>query len=186
MKYDFSMVINKEMKNEIAQIGKYFNKKKVSTIISKVLQYLYPYIKYYHSLSNDFIPIYEKIQWNEKIHIRIDYKSYLILRKIRDDTNGYSIAYIIRKLIEFFIHKIKSFENLNSFLVWLNSFCARKSDKIKKKQYDVWKVMEKNHTNKLGRLTMDGKKREFPLKTPYISITYNEFYRPILFKYLNL
>lgn len=186
MKYDFSMVINKEIKNEISIIGKYYNKIKISTIISKILQSLYPYIKYYHTYSNDFIPIYEKIQWNEKIHVSIDYKSYLLLKKIRDDTNGYSIAYIIRRLIEFFINRIKSFENLNSFLVWLNSFCIRKSDKIKKKQYDVWKFMEINHMNKLGRLTIDGEKREFPLKTPYMSITYNEFHRPILFKYLNL
>lgn len=185
MKYDFSMVINKDIKSEIAQIGKYFNKKRISTIISRVLHYLYPYIKYSHSFSNDFIPIYEKFQWNEKIHVIIDYKTYLLLKKIRDDTNGYSIAYIVRRLIKFFIHKIQSFENLDSFLVWLNSLYIRKNNEIKKKQYDVWKIMEEKQINKLGRLIMDNKKREFPLKNPYLTITYNKFYRPILFKYLN-
>ncbi|HNZ26698.1 MAG TPA: hypothetical protein PLG34_08740 [Spirochaetota bacterium] len=186
MKYDFSMVINKQMKSDIIQIGEYFNKKRVSSIISKVLQYLYPYIKNYHSFSSDYIPVYEKIQWNEKIHVKIDYKLYLLFKKIRDDTNGYSIAYIIRRMIEFFMHKIQSFENLDSFLVWLNSLNVKKNIEIKKKQYDVWKIMEEKQINKLGRLIMDGKKREFPLNAPYLSIVYNQFYRPILFKYLNL
>jgi hypothetical protein len=89
-------------------------------------------------------------------------------------------------MIEFFMHKIQSFENLDSFLVWLNSLNVKKNIEIKKKQYDVWKIMEEKQINKLGRLIMDGKKREFPLNAPYLSIVYNQFYRPILFKYLNL
>lgn len=81
MKYDFSLVINNEIREKILYVGKYFISQRISTIISRIIDNMHPYLKYYHRVNNETLPVYEKINWNKKIHIRIDYKTYLLLKK---------------------------------------------------------------------------------------------------------
>lgn len=183
MKYDFSMVINNEIKENILDVGKYFKSQRLSTIISRIIDNMYPYLKYYNEVKKENIPVYEKINWDKKIHIRIDYKTYLLLKRIYDDTNGYSIAFVIRRIIDYFIQNIKNFKSLKEFMLKINELCKKKSTKIKKNQYDVWEFMKSQGICKLGRLIRDDKKREFPLNKPYLTVKYNEFYRPIEFSY---
>ena len=183
MKYDLSIVINQEIKLKIEKYGKYFNSKRVSTILSKILSVLYPYLNYYHSISKDYIPKYEKINWDKKIHVCIDYKIYLILKKIYEDTNGYSMAYIIRRMIDFFDENIEKYDNIEYFESWINDFCQIRKNNLKKRQFDVWKYMKDNDLNKFGRLIFCGERREFPLDYEYLSIKYNKYFRPIGFYY---
>lgn len=184
MKYDFSIVINKEIRENILKVSGYFKKKRLSSIISKILNIMYPYLKHYHTTTNEFIPIYEKIDWNEKIHICIDYKIYLIIKKICNDTNGYSMAYIIRRILEYFTENIEKYNNLEGFISDMVISSKKEKNKYVKKQFDVWGFMERNKMKKFGRLIRDGEKREFPLTRPFLSIKYNEYLRPIEFNYL--
>lgn len=183
MKYDFSIVINKEIRENILKATKYFNKKRISTIISKILTIMYPYLKNYHTIKEEYIPIYERINWNEKIHICIEYKIYLFIKKIYGDVNGYSMAYIIRRILEYFTENIQKYDNLVAFISDMIISTKREKNKFNKNQFDVWGFMDRNKMKRYGRLINDGEKREFPLKRPYLSIKYNEFLRPIEFNY---
>ncbi len=184
MKYDFSLVINNEIREKISDVGKYFNSKRISTIISKIIDNMYPYLKYYHKINKENVPIYEKLNWDKKIHIRIDYKSYLLLKKIYDDTNGDSMSFVIRIVIDYFVQNIEKFENLREFISKMNSLYKTNPRRIKKRQYNVWNFMESQGICKFGSLIRDDKKREFSLDAPYLTIKYNEFYRPIEYLYL--
>ncbi|MBP7553042.1 MAG: hypothetical protein KA885_06415 [Spirochaetes bacterium] len=183
MKYDFSLVINNEIREKILYVGKYFISQRISTIISRIIDNMHPYLKYYHRVNNETLPVYEKINWNKKIHIRIDYKTYLLLKKIYEDTNGYSIAFVIRRIIDYFIQNIEKFKSLGEFVLKINKLYKTKPHRIKKRQYDVWNIMKSQGISRFGRLIGDNKKREFPLNKHYLTIKYNEFYRPIEFSY---
>lgn len=101
MKYDLSIVINKHIEDNLSISRKYFNNaKRISTVISKILNLSYPLLKHYHFISKENLPKYERINWSKKIHLIIDYKVYLILKKICEDTNGYSIAFVVRRIID--------------------------------------------------------------------------------------
>lgn len=183
MKYDFSIVISQNIREKIALVENYFDKKRTSTIISKIVNLMYPYLNYYNNIAQEGIPVYEKINWNKKIHIRLEYKVYLALKKIYDDTNGYSIGYILRRILDFFVENIVKYKNIESFISWLVILCKKSTKIIKKAPYDVWSFMKKNNLISLGRLRIDDKKREFPLNRQYMSIKYNEYLRPIEFSY---
>lgn len=183
MKYDFSIVINQNIRNKISLVEKYFVTKRTSTIISKIVNLMYPYLKHYHNIAQEGIPVYEKINWNKKIHIRLDFKVYLTLKKIYDDTNGYSIGYVLRRILDFFIENIVKHENIESFLSWLIKLFKKSGTILKKAPFDVWDFMKKNNLKSLGRLRIDERKREFSLNRQYMSIKYNEYLRPIEFSY---
>jgi len=177
MKYDLSIVINKNIEDILSISKKYFNNtKRLSTVISKILNLSYPLLKKYHFFCKEDLPKYERINWTRKIHLNIDYKVYLILKKIYEDTNGYSMAYIVRRLIEFFVNRSRNFENINEYTLWLIKYCKNRVKRKIKNPLDVW-----SGTKKLGSMRFDGKKREFPIMKPYITIKYNEYYRPIEF-----
>ncbi|HOF00652.1 MAG TPA: hypothetical protein PK385_01645 [Spirochaetota bacterium] len=181
MKYDFSIVIGKNIKEKAELCQKYFNSKRTSTIIARILNLMYPYLKNYYSMIKDAIPVYEKISWDKKIHICIDYKVYLLLKKIYDDSNGYSMAYIIRRIIDYFVENIDKYKDITSFISYLDTKRKSKAHKTKLKQCDVWEIMKTNGLKKMGRLIFNNEKREFPLNRPYIAVKYNEFFRPIEF-----
>ena len=183
MKYDFSIVINNQIQKELSCAEKIFNTKRISTIISKVLNGMYPYIKSLHNFAKEEIPRYEKFHWDKKIHIRIDYKIYLLVKKIYEDTNGYSMAFIIRRILEYFIENSGKFNNVNEFDLWVSEFNKEYEKKIVKKPYDVWAIMENNGLRKMGCLLWDNEKREFPLNELLLSIKYNKFLRPIELKF---
>ncbi|HOF00003.1 MAG TPA: hypothetical protein PK385_03100 [Spirochaetota bacterium] len=183
MKYDLSIVINEQIQENILNVAKNFKKKRISTIISRILTIMYPYLKYYHTVTKEFIPVYERIDWNKKIHICIDYKIYLALKKIYEDTNGYSMAYIIRRISEYFTENIEKYDDLDSFISNMIILIKKEKNKFTKNQFDVWKFMEKRKIKKLGRIINDGEKREFSIKRPFLSIKYNEYLRPIEFSY---
>lgn len=179
MTYDFSLAINDDIRNSICDVQKYFNTKRTPAIISKIINLMYPYIKRYFQITEEYIPIYENISWNQKIHVCIDYKAYLLLKKIHDDTNSYSIAFIIRRIIEFFLANIFKHNNLEAFLSYLVILCKQNEKSIQKKQFNAWEFMRIHGLKKMGRLILDKEKREFPLDSPYLSIIYNKYYRPI-------
>jgi len=183
MKYDFSIVIGKNIREKVELCKKHFNSKKTSTTIAKILNLMYPYLKNYYSKIRDGIPVYENISWDKKIHICIDYKVYLLLKKIYDDSNAYSMAYVIRRIIDYFVENIEKYEDITHFISNLSKMYEAKPHKAKIKQYDVWKIMETNGLKKMGRLIFDNEKREFPLNRPYVAAKYNEFFRPIEFSY---
>ena len=183
MKYDFSIVINKKIREDINSVQKYFKKKKISSMISEILNIMYPYLKKYHELVVDGLPIYENISWDKKIHICIDYKVYLIIKKIYDDSNGYSMAYVIRRIIGYFVENITKFDNIGDFMFWIKKNCNKKHKIIRKKQYNVWKIMRDRGLKKMGCLLWDGKKREFSLTQPYLSVKHNKYLRNIQFSY---
>jgi len=179
MKYDFSLAINDDIRNSICDVQKYFNTKRTSSIVTKIINLMYPYIKQHFLITEDYIPVYENISWDQKIHICIDYKTYLLLKKIHESTNSYSIAFIIRRIIDFFIENIFKHENLEAFLSYLVVLCKRDGNFILKKQFNVWEFMRVNGLKKMGRLILDKENREFPLDSPYLSILYNKYYRAI-------
>lgn len=183
MKYDFSIVIGKDIREKAELCKKCFNSKRTSTIIAKILNLMYPFLKNYYSMIKDAIPVYEKISWDKKIHICIDYKVYLLLKKIYDDSNGYSMAYVIRRIIDYFVENIDKYKDINSFIMYLNNQSKKKAHNKRIKSYDVWKIMKLNGLKKMGRLIFDNEKREFPLNRPYVAVNYNEFFRPIEFSY---
>lgn len=184
MKYDFSLVINDEIKNALTAFEVFFNQKRTSAIISKILNIMYPYLKNSCNFTKEEIPRYEKLNWNKKIHITIDYKFYLLIKKIYEDTNGYSMAFIIRRTLDFFIKNIKKHRSIENFIFWLKKLCNNMNiKKIKKKPLDVWKIMEENRLKRLGRLIWDNEKREFPIEKKFVTIKYNEFFRPIGLSY---
>ena len=185
MKYDFSIVINDGINNALTQLEEFFNKKRTSTIISKILNIMYPFLKNAYNFTKEEIPRYEKLSWNKKIHITIDYKIYLLLKKIYEDTNGYSMAFIIRRTLDFFIKNIKKHKSIDNFVFWLKKLIAKNGyiKKIEKKPFDVWKFMEDNQIKRLGRLIWDNEKREFPIKKQFFNVKYNEYFRPIGLSY---
>lgn len=184
MKYDFSIVINDDVSNALTALEEHFNKKRTSTIIAKILNIMYPFLKNAYNFIKEEIPRYEKLNWNKKIHITIDYKIYLLLKKIYEDTNGYSMAFIIRRTLDFFIKNIKKHKSIDNFVFWLKKLSEKGNiKKIEKKPFDVWKFMEDNQIKKLGRLIWDNEKREFPIKKEFLTVKYNEFFRPIGLSY---
>ncbi len=179
MKYDFSLTINNDIRDSIHNVQKFFDTNRTSTTITKIINLMYPYIKRYLLVTEEYIPIYENISWDQKIHICIDYKVYLLLKKIHDDTNSYSIAFIIRRILDFFIDNISKHQNIESFLSYLVILCKKNETSIKKEQFDVWEFMRIHGLKKMGRLILDKEKREFPLDSPHLSITHNKYYRSI-------
>ena len=181
MKYDFSLTINSDIRDSIHNVQKFFDTNRTSTTITKIINLMYPYIKRYLLVTEEYIPVYENISWDQKIHICIDYKVYLLLKKIYDDSNGYSMAYIIRRIIDYFVENIDKYKDITSFISYLDTKRKSKAHKTKLKQCDVWEIMKTNGLKKMGRLIFNNEKREFPLNRPYIAVKYNEFFRPIEF-----
>lgn len=109
MKHDFHLVMNYKIKNSIIALSKYLNTSLSSTIVY-IIKTIFPMLTKYHNFSGeDYNGKYKFIDADSDIHIYMKEDDYRRIRKVYNDMHVFSMAIIIRWMIEEFLLGVKKF-----------------------------------------------------------------------------
>jgi hypothetical protein len=108
MKHDFHLMVNSKMKREIIKISKKLNKSISSTIVY-IIKTLNSMLKRYHFIYPESKKDgkYKFINAKKHIHIYMNETDYRMIKHIYANMYIYSMAIIIRRMIEIYIAKVK-------------------------------------------------------------------------------
>ena len=144
MKHSFHLTVNSEMKKLIIEFSKKLNLS-ISSGIIYIIHIIYPLIKKYHNFGEEGLNgQYRFINASSNIHINMDINDYRIIRKIHNDMYIYSMAIIIRWMIEEFFKGIKKYGFIK-FLKIMQRFGNIEECRLKRikqfKKYEAYKHM---------------------------------------------
>jgi len=149
--------------NSIEKLKKIFNIKfeSLSGKIKYIIKSSYKFIEKSHFTDKEKKSCYKKINNNKNVHVYLKEEDYRRLKQIHQDLNYFSIAQIIRKIINKFIFYFEKY-GLDILIKKINILSKKISLKLTK-------IIHKN--------------KQLYHKS-YYTITYNEKFSPISFKLL--
>ncbi len=158
------MIHNFHFKIEISSIERLkkinnIKLKSLSGIIKYIIKLSYKFIEKSHYFDNEENSCYKKINTNKNIHIYLQEEDYRRLKQIHQDLNYFSIAQILRKII-------------NKFLYYYEKYGL---EKLLKKINILTKMITLKFVNKIY-------KNKHMYHKSYYSITYNKKFSPIYYK----
>ena len=102
--YELHFVTTSEMKKKIAKIAKK-EKISLSKLICYVLQKFSDRIKKRYCFGSEDENVYERVNADASIHFYLPKEDYRFLKKIHVDLNFFSMAKLLRSILEFFIEE---------------------------------------------------------------------------------
>ena len=141
--HDFHLVLTTEMKNNIIKLSKKFNKSMSGMVIHilKLTDYL---MKKIHYFDNEDFNTYIFIKADTDLHVYMNEKDYRMIKLLKYNLNFFSMAIIVRKMIELFFYYSTKF-GYERLLKILNKFrgiwwCKMRRDKEWGK-YEIYKQL---------------------------------------------
>jgi len=133
--------------------------KSMSGIIKFIIKSSYKFIEKSHFFDKEENSYYKKINGNKNVHVYLNEEDYRRLKQIHQDLNYFSIAQILRKIINKFLFYYEKYglEKLINKINFLTKMISLKFTK------NIYKNRQMYHKS-------------------YYSITYNEIFSPISFK----
>ena len=159
---EFHFVINPNMHNKIKN---YCKTKKISQnkSIREIITTMIPFIRNLHFFEKEDNCKYRIIGGKKNIHLYFDDELYRELKLIHSNLNYYSIAILVRDMIEnFFIHFNKN-KNETDVINEMQKIKNEMKSKSEATEYEIVKVLEE----KVGQLS-------FPPPPKFVSIDYTE------------
>lgn len=98
----FHFVMQGQMKNEIKKIGKELGLSMHDTIVF-MLETMYPILVKWHLMGNEANNKIQKVHWDTKVHVNLDLNFFKRIRLLHTQSNVFSIAIIVRKMLMLFI-----------------------------------------------------------------------------------
>ena len=135
--HDFTMVINSRQLLILKKLLKITKHKRVNDLITFMLIRMLPYLKKKHLNFKCEKSIYKKVNWTKKLHVLLLEKDFNFLKLLHVNLETYSIAQIIREIIEIVFKFYDSFGE--QCFVELDKFLAEV-----KKDISKHKTMKKN------------------------------------------
>jgi len=172
MQYDFSLVINEKMKNDLEELSIFFNNQKLNKIISSILILYENYVESNRIQLKNKSYNYPNIKWTEKLHITINSKLYNFIKQIHKEKNTYSMAVYVRSVISTFINLLWFFNDIDSVIAFLN--------KLTKENIKL--ILKNKNFNLVKKCFI----RQFPKNKSKYHIYFNELHIPTRIQYLNL
>jgi hypothetical protein len=141
-KHEYHFIIARKMVDELIRLDLYKATGNFSKVIEKILSVLIPVVKVEQEWGKQRESKYRLISEDlsePRINVSayLSEKMYRLLKQVHNDLNFYSIAQIVREVIEFFISLVKQYGEIGVFLYL-------------KKQYKRWKEEEED-----SQLTID-------------------------------
>jgi hypothetical protein len=143
MKHEFHFILNPIMKDEINKISKMLDKS-ISSTVNHILRIINPMLERYHYIypENKNDGKYRLINGKKHIHVYMDENDYRRIKHVFAHMYIYSMAIIIRKMIQVFITGVKK-HGLNKFEKIMKKYTGihnAKFGKIQKKwkKYDIF------------------------------------------------
>ncbi|MBN2546058.1 MAG: hypothetical protein JXB50_09700 [Spirochaetes bacterium] len=146
---------------EILKKIKIFKLKSLSGIIKFIIEYSYKFIEKSHFFDKEENSSYKKIKNNKNVHVYLKKEDYRRLKQIHQDLNYFSIAQILRKIINKFLFYYKKY-GLENLIEKINKLSKKISLKLTK---NIYRNKQLYHHN-------------------YYSITYDKKFSPISYKLL--
>ncbi|MBN2444115.1 MAG: hypothetical protein JXJ04_22315 [Spirochaetales bacterium] len=106
--HDFHFVMDKKMKTRLKRMEFHFKRKSFSGIVVKIIEVLFPVIRKEHKWGEQRMSRYKAVcddpgEVREDIHVYFPGEVYRKLKLLHQDLNFYSIAQLLRELVEFFL-----------------------------------------------------------------------------------
>jgi hypothetical protein len=135
MKHDFHLVLKSEMKNKILNFSRIKNISLSATVIL-ILKRTKPILQKYHYLNQESKKNgkYSIINADSDIHVYLEEEDYKMMKHIYANMNVYSMAILLRKIIDLF------FKGINKFGIKL---FFKKLDFVKIKYNERFKKLKK-------------------------------------------
>lgn len=163
--------LNEKNRLKLVKIAKQY-KKSLSATMVMIVEHLMPFIEKNHISFQDKKSRYKLITNNhEKRYSMLAYlpeEYYIKLKHMHHDLNVFSIAQIMRKIIEYFLKSIEKYG------------CERLKDMIKK-IINKWEEKKGLYLNQDKEFTIQMFDRK---PTSYLSVTYDLFSRPKIYKFV--
>jgi len=147
--------------NTIEKLKKINNIKSLSGIIKFIIKSGYKFIEKSHYFEKEKNSCYNNINQSKNFHIYLQEEDYRRLKQIHQDLNYFSIAQIVRKIINRFLFYYEKY-GMEELIKKINNLNNLISLKLKKNIYKNKQLYQKK----------------------YYSITYNNEFSPIAFKLL--
>ncbi|MBN2441248.1 MAG: hypothetical protein JXJ04_07870 [Spirochaetales bacterium] len=106
--HDFHFVMDRKMKNRLKSADFYLEYKSFSGIVVKIVEELFPVIRKEHKWGEQRMSRYgavseDPVEVREGVHVYFPGDVYRKLKLLHQDLNFYSIAQLVRELVEFFL-----------------------------------------------------------------------------------
>jgi predicted DNA-binding protein len=167
--HDFHFVLSKELKEKIKSLSKRLKKSMSGTSVYVIKKSLNFFKKIYFTEEESLeISHYQNIYWDEKMHLFMDKNIYRKIKHIAGSMSAFSIAIIVRWLINYYFENLYDIEN-------------NKEDelKIEKMKFEIFKY--ENITKKWNKNI----KNKQLSGIPYYQLTFNDKFVVIGFNFLN-
>ncbi|MBN2442448.1 MAG: hypothetical protein JXJ04_13925 [Spirochaetales bacterium] len=114
--HDFHFVLNQGMKNKLQCLNIFEECKSISGIIVKILKLLTPVIAKEHKWGKQRMSKYMAVckdpnEIREHFHVYVPDELYRELKLLHQDLNFYSIAMVVRMLLNFFLGLVDVYKN---------------------------------------------------------------------------
>jgi len=147
--------------NTIEKLKKITNIKSLSGIIKFIIKSSYKFIEKSHYFEKEKNSCYHKISQNKSFHAYLEKEDYRRLKQIHQDLNYFSIAQILRKIINRFLFYYEKY-GMEELIKKINIINYLISLKLRKEIFRNKQLYQKE----------------------YYSISYSEKFSPIAFKLL--
>ena len=149
--HDFHFVIDREMKKKLNSLVLFQKSKSLSGIMVKILQLLTPVIGKEHKWGKQRFSRYQAVCDNpeeirEHVHMYVPDELYRELKLLHQDLNFYSIAQLVRGLVNFFLGLVEVYKN-EVFLELEKSFARWRSEdeetRLTSREFmrQLWKII---------------------------------------------
>ncbi|MBN2443739.1 MAG: hypothetical protein JXJ04_20425 [Spirochaetales bacterium] len=114
--HDFHFVIDREMKKKINNLDLFKKSRGLSGKIIRILQLLTPVLGKEHKWGKQRFGRYRAVcddpkEVRENVHVYMPDKMYRELKLLHQDLNFYSIAMVVRLLVNFFLGLVEIYKN---------------------------------------------------------------------------
>ncbi|MBN2441428.1 MAG: hypothetical protein JXJ04_08775 [Spirochaetales bacterium] len=114
--HEFHFVLNRGMKDKILNIGFFNGSKSVSGMIVNILKVMTPVMGKEHKWGEQRMTRYAAVcndpeEIRDHVHVYVPDELYRELKLLHQDLNFYSIAQLVRELLDFFLGLVDVYKN---------------------------------------------------------------------------